>query len=593
MASQAIILQQGADQLCHYQASARYGSLSPSPDLNPPLDGTACDSPSQSNALVPDKNQRSVSWLGSSEAMFLREQLLLLGHPTPSLTYTDISATDHKYLSHFVNHVVQIIPADKDTMLTLISGSGLALKAAMAIGAANLANLQGKYSHSLQTSDDYLWIPNRGHRINALDYAATALSMAIHRRGAGIGTLVVSHLMLSFVELELGTFEGLRWYQASVDGLVYQNYRELLGRDSGRQLVRSLANTRSLQRFLAGPMGPRSRELQMDRFWQRLESQISPGSYEFSKISYSVLATLERLCLLTTMRHCRTDPTYLRSIVAKHLQLFTNSGYIIREGINASEADIDAACFECVAEMRSLSNDILFLTPPAGLPDPEEDIRPGVAAYGELPRTSENIEPLRFGSHEEAMRAADYVFCRVMCDKSIVQQIIDPCAEGEAYVAASALEWLELLVRIALGLDLFDCVNRNIYRRGICGMLLHSAIRCLSPRVCCILEKLLDQLILKGCIWEDTTFPSILSVSTVRAVRDQLQKRRRVLFISTVRHDFDAKFTIMSNRMTRTLLVHGWEADGRVFHDILSLDDLSPRFVSDLGFLAESLRDHK
>ena len=49
-------------------------------------------------------------------------------------------------------------------------------------------------------------------------------------------------------------------------------------------------------------------------------------------------------------------------------------------------------------------------------------------------------------------------------------------------------------------------------------MLLHSAIYCLSPRVYCILKQLLDHLILKGCVWEDTTFPGILSVSTVQVI---------------------------------------------------------------------------
>ncbi|KAH7362999.1 hypothetical protein B0T11DRAFT_90180 [Plectosphaerella cucumerina] len=559
---------------------------------------TVWDSPIPDSALLGGaSNEIQLRASGQLHKSFDPESDLFLHGPlTPGLSCHQLSSTDRRYLSHFVHHVVQIMPANQHTMLSLVSGSVPALQAAMAIGAASLANLQGKYSMNSPklSDDDYSWTSNRCHKIHALDYAGRSLSTiayAHHRSVAasGIGTLIATHIMLSLVELELGTFEGLRWYLNIADHLVFDNYKTLLESNQGRKVLRGVVNTRALQRFLAGPVGPVSRDLEspMGRFWLGVENEVSLGRHRVQTISYAVSSTLERLCLLTTMRHCRNSPTLLFRTVAKHLQQFTNSGHIFRNGIQASEADLEAACSDCVAEIRALSDEILCLPAPEGLPLPQatDDGCEMVAnSYGENSWPSgDQIKPLRFGSHEEAMRAAEYVSCRLMCDASVVLSITNPSAgvegedsDGPATMILSAMPWLHLLVRIALGLDLSSCVNRNTYRRGICGMLLHSAIRCLSPDVCLLLEGLLDRLIVRGCTWEDTTFPSVLSVSTVRAVRSQLERGRIVLFLSTVKRDFDARFTIKAHRMTRTLLMHGWEAGGRdAFDENLPLDDFA------------------
>lgn len=478
------------------------------------------------------------------------------------------------------------MPVNQGAMLSLVGGSRLSLQAAMAIGAASLANLQGKYSTNTPTvsDDDYTWTSHRRHRINALDYTGKALSTIAYAQdhnaaASDIGTLVATHIMLSFVELELGTFEGLRRYLDSADHLVCDNYKTLLGSSQGRKVLQGLANTRALHRSLAGPVGPMSRESPISRFWQGVERKVSLEGCRLQRIYYTLSSTLERLCLLTTMRHCRNSDTTLARTVAKHLRLFANCEYMFRDGIQASEEDLNAACLECEAEMRILSDEILSSPPPNGLPRlQEEDSRCGKVVYGKISGLlTDQVEPLRFGSHEEAMRAADYVFCRLMCNSSVVSSIRDPSGveskDDPTATILSTMPWLHLLVRIALGLDLSSCVSRNTYRRGICTMLLHSAIRCLSPEVCLVLEGLLDRLIGRGCTWEDTTFPSVLSVSTVRAIRGQLEQGRILLFLSTVKRDFDARFTIKAHRMTRTLLMHGWEAGGKsVFDESLLLN---------------------
>jgi hypothetical protein len=534
---------------------------------------TIWDSPIPDGALlVGASNEIQLRASGQLHKSFDPESdLFLHGSLTPGLPCHQLSSTDRRYLSHFVHHVVQIMPANQDTMLSLVSGSVPALQAAMAIGAASLANLQGKYSMNTPklSDDDYSWTSDRCHKIHALDYAGRSLSTIAHAHhrsvaASGIGTLIATHIMLSLVELELGTFEGLRRYLNIADHLVFDNYRALLASDQGRKVLRGVVNTRALQRFLAGPVGPVSRESPMGRFWLGVENEVSLGRHRVQTISYAVSSTLERLCLLTTMRHCRNSPTLLFRTVAKHLQQFTNSGHIFRNGIQASEADLEAACSDCVAEIQALSDEILRFPPPEGLPLPQaNDNGCEMVAYGENSWPSgEQIKPLRFASHEEAMRAAEYVSCRLMCDASVVLSVTNPLSgvegegeDGPATMILSAMPWLHLLVRIALGLDLSSCV---------------------SPHVCLLLEGLLDRLIVRGCTWEDTTFPSVLSVSTVRAVRSQLERGRIVLFLSTVKRDFDARFTIKAHRMTRTLLMHGWEAGGRgAFDENLPLDDFA------------------
>jgi hypothetical protein len=495
----------------------------------------------------------------------------LLAPPSPNETFFDIShpglsPTDHKYMFHFTNHVVHLLPSKASTIMSLTQGSDLALRAAMAVSAANLANIQGQYSSSRDALEAFHWASDRRHRINALGYAGEALSMATSHQSLDV--IVATHLMLSFVELELGTYEGLQRYLSSVDKLIYKTSDELLRGKHGREILCGLVYTRSRQRFIAGPSNVRSRQTQIDRFWENLEGRFASTPAVLQKISYSASVALERLCLLTTLRHDQAIPAALRELVIKCLVPFSKTGDLLVEDDQVSQAGIDIASRECLEEIGNLSGQLLALAPPSGLSIPNWAVEGGFPNR-ECSLFNHHDEPLLFENHDQAMTAADYVFCQILCDPYVMQSVIKP--SHDALTTGDSLYWLHMLIRIARGLNPSDCTNRNIYRRGICSMLMHSAVRCVNADAMVILEELLERIILRGCHWEDAMFPNIVSIPLIKALRTQLERGRTLLMASTLKEDFDLNFTIMSNRFTHNLLVHGWEADGHLFDESIQL----------------------
>ncbi|VUC30147.1 unnamed protein product [Clonostachys rosea] len=463
--------------------------------------------------------------------------------------------------------------------MSVLNGSYLARYAAMAISAANLANLQGMFVYDSPLQSGYSWIPESRHRFRSLAYAGKALEIATDCRSTDISTLLAAHLMLTFVELELGSFEGLRYYISTVDGLVYNTHNELLQEKYGPEILCGLFDARSVQKFVAGPIGPPSRrEVMMDQFWQTLEIRMPIKPDVAQSLGCEMAIILERLCLLTTMQHHLTTPSRMQYIVMKQLADYLHRLYPTNRNEQISKHQLLSAYQECLGDMVGIRNQVLSLPTPPGVPllgDPGS--KSASATDLEKPNSTpgEEYEPLRFDSHRESMVAADYAWCRILCDESIVLGITNPSGGQLSPIAPNANHWMNVLVRIARGIDVSECSTKNIYRRGICGMLLHSAIRCGSTKTVDLLEDLLDRLISNGSAWEDCMFSNTPSVSTVRAVQSQLQQGRSILMVSSLGENANPKTTIMSNRMVRTLIVHGWEADGRTFDETLHLDDFA------------------
>ncbi|CAG9996306.1 unnamed protein product [Clonostachys byssicola] len=504
-----------------------------------------------------------------------------LTQPTifPNLSYPGLTSNDHSYLAHFTNHVAHILPTSTETIMSVLNGSYLARYAAMAISAANLANLRGTFVYDSPLQIGYSWIPDSRHRFRSLAYAGKALEIATDCRSTDISTLLAAHLMLTFVELELGSFEGLRYYISTVDGLVYNTHSQLLREKHGPEILCGLFDARSVQKFVAGPIGPPStRELMMNQFWQTLEIRMPIKPDVAQSLGCEMAIILERLCLLTTMQHHLSTPSRMQYIVMKQLSDYLNTLYPTNRNEYISKDQLVSAYQECLGDMTGIREQVLCLPAPPGVPllSNEGSQYTSVTDLDKIkPISAEENEPLRFDSHRESMVAADYAWCRILCDESIVLGITNPSGGPLSPISPNASHWMDVLVRIARGIDISECSTKNIYRRGICGMLLHSAIRCGTTNTIDVLEDILDRLISNGSAWEDCMFSNTPSVSTVRAVQRQLEQGRSILMVSSLDENVNPRTTIMSNRMVRTLILHGWEADGRTFDETLHLDDFA------------------
>ncbi|KAJ4207135.1 hypothetical protein NW767_002386 [Fusarium falciforme] len=426
----------------------------------------------------------------------------------------------------------------------------------MAIGAANLANLQGSYTH-YQSTGLQLWVPDHRHRLDALNYAGKALSLATRGPLVGVDVLVSAHILLSFVELELGTFDGLHRYLGSLDDLVYKTKDRLLGYERGQDLLTAAVHARTTQRYIVGPWSTSTAPSERENFWLGLERQLSSDSISFQKAGSDAYLIVQRIRLIITMQHNRTSPNPVMEALIKQFLPLIAPDLVPRHGEQPSELSLKQAYEQSIAEIRHLWGILSVLKPPSD-------------SLSQLGSSLES-EPIRLESHERAMHAADYAFFQILCDETLVQSLAQPPKACTLATDGQAAHWLQVLMSVARGLDIAKCAHRNMYRRGICSMLFLAGLLCRDMGIFDLLEEVLDKILAQGSGWEDVTFPTLLARPTIKVVRDQLKLGRVILLASTMTEDFDKSCTIVSTRLSQVLLVHGIEANGELFDDAVPL----------------------
>lgn len=176
-------------------------------------------------------------------------------------------------------------------------------------------------------------------------------------------------------------------------------------------------------------------------------------------------------------------------------------------------------------------------------------------------KTWQDIEPLRFSTHQHAMDAADYAFCQLLCDEDLPWERNQDSGE-----AASALTtpWVQVLLRIVVGLNIADCTHRNMFRRGICTMLYFVALRTNSPLVLSVLIEFMERL---GHGWEDTYFPISVAWRVVTALSHMVGLGHEVLLVAAVSETVPTSL-ILSPRELDRIYIFGQENNVEFFKQI-------------------------
>lgn len=487
---------------------------------------------------------------------------------------TSLSATSRKYLTHFATHVTGLLPRSMEPVRGFLVGSDIALCAAIAVGAAHMANLHGKYTTRFRTGGTHLWVPDVGHRVTAFRYVGNALSLAAKRHSPDVAVLVLAQILLSFVELELGTFDGLRRYLHSIDDLVYENQHDLLTCPNGSSLLGVVSDCRSFHRFMCGPWTTQPPLSKVDRFWARLESRSVSEEALLQKIGSDALLMLNRLSLFESLRHSLVRPHHIRDRLIDII-----SPWLIPEHkSNAwSESEIVHGHHMACVGMELLSKQAGRCRTPRGI------LCSGGCEYFDISsqaddpadtpdRLNSKTGPLRFESHESAMRVADYAFSQMICDEEIVRKIVSPRGSPTCF---KARRWLEVLMRISKGLDMSTCLQRNTYRRGILSMLFQGAVLTGNAKALDLIQKYYKDANISDRAWEDPTFPTRQTAPVIELVKDQLKQNRKILLASWLEQACDTKATIKSTQpMPISLVLYGMEASGQPFGECVLLDNL-------------------
>lgn len=68
----------------------------------------------------------------------------------------------------------------------------------------------------------------------------------------GVDVLVATNLLLSFVEMEMGTFEGLRRYLKSIGQLIFRTHHKLEVPKCSSKLLPGITSSRAILKHVAG-----------------------------------------------------------------------------------------------------------------------------------------------------------------------------------------------------------------------------------------------------------------------------------------------------------------------------------------------------
>ena len=86
----------------------------------------------------------------------------------------------------------------------------------------------------------------------------------------------------------------------------------------------------------------------------------------------------------------------------------------------------------------------------------------------------QNLEPLTFSSHRQAMEIVEFAFAHLVCESSLLKRLINPEKDQQQQfpdkVSTSTEHknsWIRLMLRTALGLELSKCGRENAFRRGL------------------------------------------------------------------------------------------------------------------------------
>ncbi|KEZ38967.1 hypothetical protein SAPIO_CDS10319 [Scedosporium apiospermum] len=321
-----------------------------------------------------------------------------------------------------------------------------------------MANLQGIFMKSSRNPASSPWAPNHTHKISALQYTGTALSLARREVVQGVDVLVATNLLLSFVEMEMGTFEGLRRYLKSIGQLIFRTHHKLEVPKCSSKLLPGIASSRPILKHVAG---------------------------------------------------------------------------------QTHRPDLAGACGKLLEELGSLSARFHARKPPRGLPLSElGEGTVDVLSTAQMEILGD-IEPIYFESHEQAMEAADYVFCRLVCDDAPLQRrslATTPRRPAALPSPGLSTDW-----------------------------------PCNEPKDMIIIDGFLDRLIAIGSGWEDSTFPTAVTRSILELTHHQLARGRTILLASTIEGEVTETETIhASDRMT-VYSLYGMEVDGRAFEEFVDL----------------------
>ncbi|KAL5336865.1 hypothetical protein BJX70DRAFT_261923 [Aspergillus crustosus] len=187
-----------------------------------------------------------------------------------------------------------------------------------------------------------------------------------------------------------------------------------------------------------------------------------------------------------------------------------------------------------------------------------------------LPHTA----PVRFQSHDAALNFAYYVVARIMQCSGLFLQLNVPDFSRSRPSCTEERVWVELLVRVAKGVNLKDAISKNSYTIGFSSLMLAAILRCNSLSLGIEIENWLETLRSLHPT-EEGAFPVYQTLGVVRAVNQQRMAGCEIFGVTLPVDDAGGKpkFTAYNSQSISPLLLHGkCLVSGELFTQCASID---------------------
>ena len=479
------------------------------------------------------------------------------------------------YLAEWYNCVADLLPpVFRDITVDMPELPPLR-DAVLAISAAYLAHLESLIVRTTFRTRKTRYIPQKDHQLQSLQFynrGIQGIRCCLETpRQADPLHLLAALLLFYYFELDSGSFNGGIGHMAVIDKFLASSHKDIDSSLTGRKLLRTWMNLRSLfvNRYLGGHRSSRPSN-NIDAFPLGRVASDEESDYDSITIMMCDSKLVSRRVILdwcVVRGECRSvgKGAPVDDILAQ-MSLPTSR----EESISQLEA-IDDSYTASLEKQQSRLDKWHSRLSLSDLPIDSyaAQRQPSVAhATVEL-----DIRPLQFHTFEAAMSYAYYAHAQMLCSHDMLNRLKSPTFVEPACTRADC-PWVELILRIAAGLDIADCIYKSTFSTGILTILTTCIVVCPRADVASWIEEWIRKVEDFGVPLENG-LPFGLTKRIVRFILNQRRHQRDILLILPLDIEDAEKSDLYHSDFRLQVVACGKDMHtGKLYHETLEIPEV-------------------
>lgn len=454
-------------------------------------------------------------WGGSPEALSPFGQSEMQMHqflPSPKRGSSDV---EKFYLEKWYTCVVACLPPVFHDITAGMPDFPPLWSAILAISASYLAHIESSIVITNAGGRRSRYVPQSEHQYRSLEFydrGVSELKRRVSSSGpADIAYVLATSLILHYFEIDSGSVVGAGGHMESIDNIVTSSYDVLNADLTGQRLLCTWMVLRGdvVSRRLSVGLGLTGLPASISA--DELDDIMSKAATPYDLIMRLLLRSLSLVrviildwcvCRGTSLVTQEEKDAAFASVLA---QVLLESRRDCSSSESSAAAAIDHGYWESLEKQRAKLDEWHSRLHVSELPI--DDSFTSQTTY-DSPATdtttsdAAHVEPLRFQTHEAAMNYMYYGLAQMLSSRRVLEQIASVEAPP-AELTSRNYPWEHLILRIAKGLNLADCVAKHTFRPGVMSVLSTCAAYCPHMGVTKMAEQCLSQLEARGLAVED------------------------------------------------------------------------------------------